>query len=159
MSVFKKCKSSIKVKDNKNAWSDEVSLTLAISKKEEPIDKEKPAVKFTSLSNAAKIDKTEKTFTIKGTASAEDVKITKVQIRIDDGYWQDAEGTTTWSYEWDLTDVNIGKHTISIRAFDGESYSEIETIEVNIEKEKDVDVLDGKEEKKIEDIFKLYRCA
>ncbi len=118
-------------------------MKLAINKKEEPpieppADK-KPVVNIKPLSSGAKIDKSVKIFTIKGTASIENGKITKVQIKIDSGEWTDAEGTTDWSFEWDLTDVKKGKHTISARAFDGESFSEIETIDVDVVGEKEDD--------------------
>jgi hypothetical protein len=121
----------LKVQDNSGVWSNEVNTTLTINKKQIPI------VKFTSVSNGTKIDKSKKTYTFNGTAS-DDIKVTKIQIKIDDGEWQDAEGTSDWSYNWNLTNVKIGNHTISVRAFDGSSYLEIETIYVN--------VVDGEEE-------------
>ncbi len=128
-----------KVQDNQGVWSLEVTRKLTINEREEePINKRKPTVSFTSLKDGIEIDKTAKTFTIKGKAS-DDVKITKVQIKIDDGEWKDAKGTTNWSFEWNLTDVKTGKHTISIRAFDGENYSKIEKVEIDVVEKKDID--------------------
>jgi hypothetical protein len=44
--------------------------------------------------------------------------------------WQVAEGTETWSYEWDTKEVANGEYIISARAFDGELYSDEISISV-----------------------------
>jgi len=47
-----------------------------------------------------------------------------------------ANGTTSWSYEWNTTTVENGEHTIHARAFDGKEYSQeaiIEVVVVNTE--------------------------
>ncbi|MEU2233902.1 molybdopterin-dependent oxidoreductase [Streptomyces vietnamensis] len=64
------------------------------------------------------------TVTVAGVAWAQHRGITRVQIRVDDGPWQDADlatqaGTDTWrqwSYRWDATP---GGHTLTVRATDG----------------------------------------
>ena len=90
-----------------------------------------PIVKITSLLDGAKIDKSTKAIIIEGTAS-DDIKVIKVQIKIDDGEWEDVIGTTDWTYEWDLIDVPGGVHKISIRASDGKIYSNISQINVTV---------------------------
>ncbi|MFE5942829.1 sulfite oxidase [Streptomyces sp. NPDC056480] len=64
------------------------------------------------------------TVTVAGVAWAQRRGITRVQIRIDDGPWQDADlaaqaGTDTWrqwSYRWNATP---GGHDVTVRATDG----------------------------------------
>ncbi|MGO4632900.1 molybdopterin-dependent oxidoreductase [Streptomyces sp. 2RAF24] len=64
------------------------------------------------------------TVTIAGVAWAQHRGITRVEIRIDDGPWRDAELAVQdtvdtwrqWSYRWDATS---GSHTLTVRATDG----------------------------------------
>ncbi|GGV20442.1 oxidoreductase [Streptomyces litmocidini] len=64
------------------------------------------------------------TVTVAGVAWAQHRGITRVQIRVDDGPWRDADlaaqaGTDTWrqwTYRWDATP---GGHTLTVRATDG----------------------------------------
>ena len=62
-----------------------------------------------------------------------DGDIESVQIRVDGGLWETAEGKADWSYELDTTKIVDGEHTISIRAFDGEGYSEEIDITITID--------------------------
>ncbi|MCD6331085.1 MAG: hypothetical protein J7L80_02670, partial [Thermoplasmata archaeon] len=73
--------------------------------------------------------------TIQGKAWDEDGNDTlqKVEIRIDEGEWKEAEGITAWSYSWDTTKVANGMHTIEARAYDGIDYSNIAKITINVE--------------------------
>ncbi|HID25077.1 MAG TPA: hypothetical protein EYP23_01240, partial [Thermoplasmata archaeon] len=72
------------------------------------------------------------TITISGTAHHPegDGKLKWVFVQIDDGPWQEAEGTVQWSFQWDTTEVEDGWHTISAVASDGTRESGIETISV-----------------------------
>jgi hypothetical protein len=63
------------------------------------------------------------TVVITGTASSVRETIQSVEIRIDSGQYEQAHGTTTWSYEWNTTSVPNGPHLVIARAFDGEIYS------------------------------------
>lgn len=56
-----------------------------------------------------------------------DETIELVQIKIEDT-WQNVQGTVDWSYTWDTTDFSDGEYNISVRAFDGNFYSEIRYI-------------------------------
>ncbi|UCF07448.1 MAG: hypothetical protein JSW28_07285, partial [Thermoplasmata archaeon] len=78
-------------------------------------------------------DKASGTLRIRGTAYDIDGEITKVEIQIDDGEWGKIEGTTSWSYELDTTELLDGEHTITIRVHDdeGEYYEEVFDISVN----------------------------
>ena len=44
--------------------------------------------------------------------------VTQVDVRIDGGPWQAAEGAETWTYAWDTTGYGDGPHTIESRATD-----------------------------------------
>ena len=70
--------------------------------------------------------------TVSGTAYDPDDNVTLVQIRIDDGEWQNVTGTQSWSYNWDTTTVANGRYTIVARAFDGFDYSEEVLINVTV---------------------------
>jgi parallel beta-helix repeat protein len=71
--------------------------------------------------------------TVDGTASDPDGTIVMVEVRIGDSPWLEAEGTTSWTFEWDSTKNSNGEIDIRVRSFDGESYSEevIRTLTVN----------------------------
>jgi len=88
-----------------------------------------PVITITYPSDGATVNGT---VIIQGTASDEDKTIQKVEVRIDDGDWITATGTTSWSYEWDTTQVENGQHTIYARAYDGEDYSNIILVNVNV---------------------------
>jgi hypothetical protein len=63
--------------------------------------------------------------TMHGTVSDPDGNgtITIVEFSLDKGVWQEADGQTSWSLEWNSSKVANGKHKIAFRAFDGELYS------------------------------------
>ncbi len=62
------------------------------------------------------------TVIVEGEASDLFGSIKKVEVRIDDGPWIEADGTNAWSFAFDSTTVSNGEHTIEVRAFDGEAY-------------------------------------
>ena len=72
-----------------------------------------------------------------GTASDEDGEIEMVEISIDGGAWLQVTGTNVWFIQWDTTRVDDGVHTISVRSYDGEDYSDEVSITVTVNNEKD----------------------
>ena len=72
--------------------------------------------------------------TITGIASDEDAdkSIEYVEIKINHTDWQEVEGTTDWSYDWNTFTYQDGPITIYARAWDGQSYSEIDEVTVVI---------------------------
>jgi hypothetical protein len=58
-----------------------------------------------------------------------------VQLRIDNGSWRNAKGTSSWSFALDSGRLGDGRHTISVRAFDGTKYSSEETRKFEIRNE------------------------
>ena len=69
---------------------------------------------------------------IEGSSSDSDGTVQRIEMRIDDGSWETVEGTDSWSYNWDTTSVSNGEHTIHIRSYDGEDYSEASSIPVTV---------------------------
>jgi len=88
----------------------------------------KPSVKITYPSNNANVSGV---VIIQGTAS-DDVSVEKVEIRIDNGSWQEATGTTSWTYSWDTTSMTTGNYDIYVRSYDGTNYSDVVSITVGI---------------------------
>lgn len=91
-----------------------------------------PVITVTSPKQGDKVkDKIE----VKGTATDPDEgdKVQYVEFRIDDGEWTQITGTALWSFEIDPKSLENGEHSIYIRAYDGELYSEEAklTIQVN----------------------------
>ncbi|RLF57846.1 MAG: hypothetical protein DRN25_05940, partial [Thermoplasmata archaeon] len=87
----------------------------------------RPTVEIIYPSDGEKVNGTVE---IQGTADDPNGDISLVQIQIDDGPWQNATGTTSWTFEWNTTGL-IGKHTIRARSIDNEGEaSAIESIEV-----------------------------
>lgn len=68
---------------------------------------------------------------ISGTADDPYDGLQRVEVRIDEGSWIQANGTKNWDYRWNTTIINDGIHTISVRSFNGLQYSLTETITVS----------------------------
>lgn len=64
------------------------------------------------------------TVEIRGTASSAEGSVDRVEVRVRDGAWQEAEGTGNWSYRWDTADFTPGAYEITARAVDGEGRSQ-----------------------------------
>jgi cyclophilin family peptidyl-prolyl cis-trans isomerase len=77
------------------------------------------------------------TITISGLAFDMDGDVEKVEIKIDDGSWKPANGSTNWNYELDTTKLSDGEHTIKVRVYDGEFYSDESSIKINVDNDKD----------------------
>ncbi|UCG68245.1 MAG: S8 family serine peptidase, partial [Thermoplasmata archaeon] len=73
--------------------------------------------------------------TVSGTAYDPDVfdDIEGVDIKINDDDWIPVNGTNDWNYLWDTVILNNGWYTIGARAYDGENYSLIHNISVNVD--------------------------
>jgi len=70
---------------------------------------------------------------IKGNATSSNNDISKVQIRINQGIWETLDGTTSWSYNWDTTNIEDGTYLIEVRCFDMVLYSNITKITVEVQ--------------------------
>jgi len=61
-------------------------------------------------------------FNIKGVAD-DDVEVTSVQARIDNGSWVNATTTRVWEFQWDTRQHQDGPHMIYVRAFDENGFA------------------------------------
>jgi len=81
----------------------------------------RPTVKIEAPANNSQV---KGTLSLSGSAK-DDTKITFVEIRVDPtGKWQKATGTRYWSFELDTRPMELGKHTVYVRSFDGTDYSD-----------------------------------
>jgi hypothetical protein len=83
------------------------------------------------INNGAPLNKS---MNISGKTSHSNGSIDYVQVKIDNGIWNNASGTTVWNYFFDITEISNGYHIIFVRSFDGETYSGIYNKTVKIEK-------------------------
>jgi len=57
-----------------------------------------------------------------------------IEIKIQNEKWMIADGTSKWSYDWNIFELEDNSYTISARSWDGKEYSEIQTITIQVEK-------------------------
>jgi len=64
-------------------------------------------------------------FTATGSAShpMPGIGIDRIDVRIDNGSWSPANGTSSWSYQLDPTELESGRHSLDVRSYDGTKYS------------------------------------
>ena len=110
----------------KSQWSNAVTIT--INRYIPSSSNKRPSVEIIYPLNDSTLNDV---VTIKGKAS-DDKKVVKVEIKIDNGEWDLANGTNSWSYEWNTSLFKNGKHIIYARAYDGSLYSNIASVQVNV---------------------------
>jgi len=125
---------SYKVQDNYGVWSDEVSTTLTVA---EPVPNQKPTVTVTSHTNGSKVSGV---VTVSGTASDPDGTVARVELALDiQAEWEVATGTDSWSHTRDTKQYEAGEHTLYVRAYDGEDYSDVVSYDFTVVEEDDDD--------------------
>ena len=70
---------------------------------------------------------------IKGNASSVENPIEIVQVKIEGGEWHIANGTVNWTFEWNTTNFENGLYKIYARSTDGQIYSKVEHITINVQ--------------------------
>ncbi len=80
------------------------------------VDGTLPIADITSLADGQHIGETG-TLPIGGEAR-DNTYVTKVEVNVDGGAWQEAEGVETWTWDWDTSSVGEGWHTLSVQAND-----------------------------------------
>ena len=68
-----------------------------------------------------------------------DEDIRKVEVKISDNEWDKADGTTQWIYHWNTYDYGDGRYIVSVRSWDGEEYSDVQTLTVDVDNPEVVD--------------------
>jgi hypothetical protein len=56
---------------------------------------------------------------------------------VDNGDWESIYSSEFWTYELDTRDLYNGEHTLYIRAFDGELYSDVDSITIIVNNEEE----------------------
>ena len=69
---------------------------------------------------------------INGTASDDMHELVDVEIKIDNDLWRKANGTYNWSFNWNTYEISDGLYEVQVRAWDGESYSNIEKLKLYV---------------------------
>jgi len=92
-----------------------------------PLGNNPPSITITAPTNNAQVSGS---ITITGTASDSDGTITLVEVQIDNGAWNAASGTTSWTYSLDTTTLSDGTHTVRARATDNGSISSTTQISI-----------------------------
>jgi uncharacterized repeat protein (TIGR02543 family) len=69
---------------------------------------------------------------VEGSAGDDNGSVQSVEVRVDDGSWDVADGTGSWTYRWDTATVDNGNHTIRVRSYDGKDYSDVVSIPVRV---------------------------
>ncbi|MEA3342432.1 MAG: LamG-like jellyroll fold domain-containing protein, partial [Chloroflexota bacterium] len=98
------------------------------------IDRNRPNSTITSLANGDVLNVTGAL--IIGGESRDNTFVTQIEISIDGGAWQVAEGVETWTYSWDTSALPEGNHTIRSRATDagGNVETSYASVTVNIDR-------------------------
>jgi len=60
-------------------------------------------------------------------------KVKCVEVSIDNGSWVYANGTENWNYKWDSSVVEKGNISLMFRAYDGDAYSEVREIILEVQ--------------------------
>jgi len=81
------------------------------------VDDDVPTATFTSLSDGQFVAVTD-TLIVGGDAGDPTSYIARVEVRVDGGPWEEAEGAESWAYAWDVSALADGAHTLSVRAVD-----------------------------------------
>lgn len=69
---------------------------------------------------------------IAGTASDPDGTVARVEVKIDEGPWLVAVGTSSWMLNWNTSVPGNGEHSIHVRSYDGTDYSAEVTLTVTV---------------------------
>ncbi|MFH1102037.1 MAG: Ig-like domain-containing protein [Methanobacteriota archaeon] len=91
---------------------------------------QKPTVKIMYPAEGTKVMNL---VTMSGTAFDPEDSLVSVEVRIDDGDWISVVGTMQWSYEWNIYDASEGSYLVSVRSYDGDLYSDVVSITVQVE--------------------------
>jgi len=121
---------SLRVKDNYGAWSEEVMTTLIVEEYVPP--QEENIVPSVTIRNPPDQAEVGGPLLISGIAWDDDGKVEIVELSVDGGAWQLAEGEDYWSFLLDTNIFDDGMHLITARCYDGEDYSQEDFIMVRV---------------------------
>jgi len=110
---------------------DETKSTIWSFTVDIPKPNQKPTTTITSPSEGEQI---EGIYKIRGNA-VDDTRVTMVELRIDNGDWVEVSYSSlsgNWNYNWDSTGLEAGDLTITVKAYDGELYSDEVSVTVSV---------------------------
>ena len=110
-------------------YSDVLSITVTVSTP----PNQPPTVRINYPYNNQEV---KGVITIRGTASDPDGSVQRVEVKVDNGNWNLATGTTSWHYSWNTESISDGSYTIYARSYDGKDYSNVVSIQLEVKKEK-----------------------
>ncbi len=107
-----------------------VFAVFSVYFKEEKVYNDKPTVKIQYPIDGSTVTKI---VTVSGIANDPngDQTIKKVEIMIDET-WFEVEGTSKWSFTWNILNLQDGFYNISARVWDGAVFSDIDKITVKV---------------------------
>ena len=108
---------SFRVEDNYGIWSDEESILVIINPDEGSHQGSTIEIEFPYHNSTVS-----GMVMIQGRVGDGVEGVTKVEVSIDGGTWEEAEGTDSWNYEWDSTTVRNGEYEIRVRVCQGEEH-------------------------------------
>jgi hypothetical protein len=108
---------------------DYIYTTSVSSEEVGGITNEPPSCEISSPSSDAQLSGTA---TISGTSADSDGTVERVEVKVDTGNWNQATGTSSWSYDLDTTGLSDGAHTVYARAYDGQDYSSEASVSVEV---------------------------
>jgi len=109
--------------DDQNLEGD--SVRYAFTRQDIQVTNQKPTVDITSPANNAIFENTQTEVVFNGTAQDPDSTVSKVEYRLNDGQWLTATGTENWNFT--LTELAVGQHTIDVHAVDNLDLPGIDT--------------------------------
>ena len=71
--------------------------------------------------------------TFSGTVTKGTREVVRVQMRVDEGEWNDAVGNYIWSFKLSTRSLKNGQHDFEFRAYDGKEYSDVLKIEFKVD--------------------------
>ena len=100
------------------------------------------------------------TVTITG-ESSDDVGVDGVQVRVDGGEWVDVEVDEdgNWSHDLDTTGLSHGDHTLEVRVFDGNQWSDPTSVEFQVDQMPEVVILSPEVDAKYKKNFEFNGTA
>jgi len=97
----------------------------------EPVN-DNPVVSFTEPRHDSLVSGV---IAIRGNANDIERTLATVELRVDNDEWFPVDGLTVWSHHLNTTFYENGPHTIEARSYDGELYSQVASVGVQVQNE------------------------
>jgi len=101
------------------------------------VDLQPPQVNISSPLDGATVGGA---ITMTGTAS-DDMALGRVEVQVDDGSWQEASGSSSWSLPIDTQQLVSGPHTLTARAVDSSGNSASASVAVVVDNQPSISIL------------------